>query len=185
MSPEVEKGLDELTRDLENVVEEIRVFSQGLHPDLLTRSGLGPSIRSLARRSAIPVEVDITDRVRYPEAVEIAVYFAVSEGLANATKHSQASVVSIRIDFDGSDVRASISDDGIGGASLKGGSGLIGIVDRLEALGGHVLLDSPPNGGTTITVTLPSPANVPVTSEDPVGVADSDRAASTITTPAG
>jgi signal transduction histidine kinase len=185
MSPEVEKGLDELTRDLENVVEEIRVFSQGLHPDLLTRSGLGPSIRSLARRSASPVEVDITDRVRYPEAVEIAVYFAVSEGLANATKHSQASVVSIRIDFDGSDVRASISDDGIGGASLKGGSGLIGIVDRLEALGGHVLLDSPPNGGTTITVTLPSPANVPVTSEDPVGVADSDRAASTITTPAG
>jgi len=126
MSPEVEEGLDELARDLENVVEEIRLFSQGLHPELLTRSGLGPSIRSLARRSAIPVEVEAPDRVRFLEAVEIAIYFAVSEGLANATKHSHASVVSIRISFDGSDVRATVSDDGVGGASLTGGSGLIG-----------------------------------------------------------
>jgi signal transduction histidine kinase/DNA-binding NarL/FixJ family response regulator len=166
MSSEVEEGLDELARDLENVVEEIRLFSQGLHPDMLTRSGLGPSIRSLARRSAIPVEVDAPDRVRYLETVEIAIYFAVSEGLANATKHSHASVVSIRITFDGSDVRATVSDDGIGGASLSGGSGLIGIIDRVEALGGRVTLDSPANVGTTITVTLPSSVCGLVNSED-------------------
>jgi signal transduction histidine kinase len=166
MSPEVEEGLDELARDLENVVEEIRLFSQGLHPDMLTRSGLGPTIRSLARRSAIPVEVDAPDRVRCLEAVEIAIYFAVSEGLANATKHSHASVVSIRISFDGSDVRATVSDNGVGGASLTGGSGLIGIVDRVEALGGRVTLDSPANVGTTITVTLPSSVCGLVNSKD-------------------
>jgi signal transduction histidine kinase/DNA-binding NarL/FixJ family response regulator len=155
-SREMEKGLDELARDLEIVIEEIRVFSQGLHPALLSRSGLGPSLRSLARRSAIPVEFEVEDGIRLPELVEIAIYFAVSEALANATKHSRASSVSIRIDFDGFHVLAAVSDDGIGGASLSGGSGLIGLVDRIEALGGHVNLNSPANGGTTVTVTLPN-----------------------------
>jgi signal transduction histidine kinase len=140
---------------LERVIEEIRVFSQGLHPMLLARSGLGPSLRALARRSPIPVRLDVAGVPRLPEPVETAVYYVVSEALANAAKHSQSSEVSVIVVCDAAGVRVTAADDGAGGAALGGGSGLIGLVDRVEALGGRFTLDSPAGQGTTISIELP------------------------------
>ena len=147
--------IDELERDLDAVVEEIRHFSQGLHPALLSRAGLGPSLRELVRRSPLPVAMDVNADPRPPEPIESAVYYVVSEALANATKHSQASKVSVSVSRDDDGMHATIADDGIGGAAIPGSSGLIGLVDRIEALGGSLTLDSPPGEGTTISIELP------------------------------
>jgi signal transduction histidine kinase len=152
---EVEAGLDEVARDLEGVLEEVRVFSQGLHPALLARSGLGPSLRALARRSPIPVKLDVAGGPRLPEPIETAVYYVVSEALANAAKHSQASEVSVTVIVDGAGVRATVADDGVGGAAPARSSGLIGLVDRVEALGGRFALESQVGRGTTISIELP------------------------------
>src|ERR1017187_3355995 len=154
LRPEVQAMLDEVTRDLENVLDEIRVFSQGLHPALLSRSGLGPSLRALARRSPVTVNLDAARCPRLPEPIETAVYYVISEALANAAKHSQASEISVTVVSDGA-VRATVSDNGVGGAALESGSGLIGLVDRVEALGGRFALDSPVGRGTTISIELP------------------------------
>jgi signal transduction histidine kinase len=151
---EAQAGLDEVAHDLEGVLEEIRVFSQGLHPALLARSGLGPSLRALARRSPIPVILDVTGGPRFPEPVETAVYYVVSEALANAAKHSRASEVCVAVFLDGAWVRANVGDDGVGGAALGRSSGLIGLVDRVEALGGRFTLESPAGLGTTISIEL-------------------------------
>jgi signal transduction histidine kinase len=155
LPPEVQAGLGEVARDLESVLEDIRVFSQGLHPALLARSGLGPSLRALARRSPIPVNLVVTRGQRLPEPIETAVYYVVSEALANAAKHSQASEVSVAVVMNSDGVRATVSDDGVGGSSLARGSGLIGLVDRVEALGGNFALESPAGRGTTISIELP------------------------------
>jgi signal transduction histidine kinase len=152
---EVQMGLDEVARDLEGVLEEIRVFSHGLHPALLAQSGLGPSLRALARRSTIPVNLDVAGGPRLPEPIETAVYYVVSEALANAAKHSQASEVSVTVVSDVAGVRATVADDGVGGAALGRSSGLIGLVDRVEALGGRFALESPVGRGTTISIELP------------------------------
>ena len=152
---EAQAGLDEVARDLEGVLEEIRGFSQGLHPALLARSGLAPSLRALARRSPIPVHVDVAGGPRLPEPVETAVYYVVSEALANAAKYSQASEVSVTVVPGQAEVRATVADDGVGGAALARGSGLIGLIDRVEALGGRFALESPVGRGTTISIELP------------------------------
>jgi signal transduction histidine kinase len=149
------KGLDEVAHDLDGVLEEIRVFSQGLHPALLSRSGLSPSLRALARRSPISVDLDADAIPRLPEPVETAVYYVVSEALANAAKYSRATVVSVAVAADPERVTATVADDGVGGATLGRGSGLIGLVDRVEALGGRLTLDSPAGRGTTVSIELP------------------------------
>ena len=155
LPPEVQAGLDEVAHDLEGVLEEIRVFSQGLHPALLARSGLGPSLRALGRRSPIRVNLDVAGDARFPEPVETAVYYVVSEALANAAKHSKAAEVSVTVISDTIGVRATVADDGVGGAALGGSSGLIGLVDRVEALGGRFALESPVGRGTTLSIELP------------------------------
>jgi signal transduction histidine kinase len=140
---EAQAGLDEVARDLEGVLEEIRGFSQGLHPALLARSGLAPSLRALARRSPIPVHVDVAGGPRLPEPVETAVYYVVSSEVSVIVVPGQA------------EVRATVADDGVGGAALARGSGLIGLIDRVEALGGRLALESPVGRGTTISIELP------------------------------
>jgi signal transduction histidine kinase len=152
---EVRAGLDDVASGLDNVIEEIRVFSQGLHPALLSRAGLGPSLRELARRSPIPVHVYAARVARLPEPIETAIYYVVSEALANAAKHSEAAEVSVSVTSDTASVRCAIADDGTGGATLGRGSGLIGLVDRVEALGGRFSLDSRAGHGTTISIELP------------------------------
>src|SRR5262249_46087220 len=139
----------------EAVLEEVRVLSQGLHPALLSRAGLGPSLKVLARRSPIPVEVYVEVNERPPPSIETAVYYVVSEAITNPIKHSEASRTSVIVADDALDLRASVADDGVGGAELGTGSGLIGLHDRVEALGGRVVLESPVGAGTTISVALP------------------------------
>jgi len=135
----VEEGLEEILADL-------REISHGLHPPLLSRVGLGPSLQALARRSPIPLQLDIDLPERPAEALETALYYVVSEALTNSIKHSHASGISVAISSD-TKLRASIVDDGIGGADPGGGSGLTGLQDRVDALGGRFVVESPARVG--------------------------------------
>jgi PAS domain S-box-containing protein len=118
------------------ILEEVQEISRGIHPAILTTGGLGPALRTLARRSAVPVELDLSISGRFPEAVKVAVYFVVSEALTNAAKHARASVVRIELAAPDAAVVLAIDDDGVGGADPERGSGLIGLRDRVEALSG-------------------------------------------------
>src|SRR5215469_1208067 len=141
---------------LTEVIDELREISRGLHPAILDRGGLGPALRVLARRAPIPVEVNVRVRGRLPEQVEAAVYYVVSEALTNAAKHARASVAQVDVDVDDDVVvRLLVRDDGVGGADSSGGSGLIGLADRVEAAGGRLVITSPPGGGTTLAATIP------------------------------
>jgi signal transduction histidine kinase len=121
----------------------------------LTEGGLAPALKALARRSAIPVELDVQCERRLMDGVEVAAYYTVSEALTNAAKHSDASRVVITVrDADGT-LRLSIRDDGAGGADPGRGSGLIGLRDRVEALGGTIVVESPAGAGTRLDVEIP------------------------------
>jgi signal transduction histidine kinase len=140
---------------LADAVEELRVISQGLHPAILERAGLGPALRALARRAALPVELSVGLSGRLPERVEVAAYYVVSESLANAAKHARASIVKVDIRVADQELRLLVRDDGAGGADPSGGSGLIGLSDRVEAVGGSIEITSPHGGGTSLLVTIP------------------------------
>ena len=157
VSPDLQQALEDVSTDIDGVLEEMRVFSQGLHPALLSRAGLGPSLRTLARRSPIAVVPAFGEVPRLPEAVESAIYYTVSEALANASKHSQASRIDLSVEVANTEVLAVIEDNGVGGALIGGGSGLIGLVDRAEALGGTLTLTSPTGHGTRIELCIPRP----------------------------
>jgi PAS domain S-box-containing protein len=147
--------LSQVVEGLVGVVSELQEVSRGLHPAILSRGGLGPALKSLARRSGVPAELEVTDVGRLPEAVEVAAYYIVAEALTNAAKHAHASVVWIAIDVDDSYLRLVIRDDGVGGADPSRGSGLIGLQDRVAALGGTLAVRSEPGAGTALTVHLP------------------------------
>jgi len=155
VSETLREDLGQVTEDLEDVLEEIRVFSQGLHPLILARAGLGPSLRTLARRSPIPVELAALPAERFPASIETAVYYAVSESLANVAKHSGAAMVRVSVTAEPNRITVAVVDDGSGGALISEGTGLIGLVDRVEALGGRLALSSPPGEGTTVRIELP------------------------------
>jgi PAS domain S-box-containing protein len=148
-------GLARIERELEGVLDDVRELSRGLHPALLSQSGLSAAIKALVRRSAVPAEVDLAVDRRLPTSIEIAAYYVVSEALANAAKHAGASLVRVVADVAYDRLRLTISDDGVGGAVFETGSGLTGLVDRVEALGGRLTLDSPPGRGTAISIELP------------------------------
>jgi GAF domain-containing protein len=147
--------LSRIGEDLDEVLEDLRKISRGLHPAILSEAGLKPALKALARRSAVPVELDIRVEARLPESIEVAAYYVVSEGLANAVKHAHASSAKIEVEAVEGDVRLSIRDDGCGGADPDRGSGLIGLKDRVEAQGGTISVVSPPDEGTMLHVTLP------------------------------
>src|SRR5262249_46823419 len=136
-------------------LEDVRELSRGLHPAMLSRNGLGAAVKVLARKSPIPVHVEVELDPPPPEPVETAIYYVVSEALTNAIKHSRADTISVTIRGDGSTVRAAIVDDGVGGAMAGVGSGLTGLSDRVEALGGRFTLESRPESGTALTFELP------------------------------
>lgn len=155
-------GLDQIRSELSHVVEgladaqhELRETSRGIHPAILSDSGVGPAVKALARRSRVPVDLDVRVPRRLPEQIEIAAYYVVSEMLTNAAKHANAAAVHVGLETVGPVLRVSISDDGIGGADPSNGSGLVGIRDRVEALGGTIFMQSPPGAGTRLTVELP------------------------------
>jgi signal transduction histidine kinase len=147
--------MEALRLAVEAVHEELRVFSRGLHPSILSHGGLAAALRSLANASPLPVTVDSNLEHRLPEGVEVTAYYVVSEALANAAKHAQASTVLVQVDLVGSRLRIEVRDDGRGGALQSRGSGLVGLRDRVEARSGTMTVTSPPGAGTTIQVDLP------------------------------
>jgi PAS domain S-box-containing protein len=153
---------DRLRDKLSNVVDglvavstELQEISRGIHPAILSKGGLGPAIKTLARRSAVPVDLDLNVDRRLPESVEVAAYYVVAEALTNAAKHAQARGVEVAAVAGECELHLTISDDGVGGAVAGTGSGLIGLKDRVEALAGRLGISSPPGNGTTLTVTIP------------------------------
>lgn len=153
--PEIRTQLAGAARELTVALDELRELSRGIHPAILTEGGLAPALKALARRSPVPSEVSVDIPARLSERVEVCAYFVVSEALANTAKHAAASEVWIdaRVIADSLDV--SVRDDGKGGAELTHGSGLAGLVDRVEALGGTISVTSPPGEGTTLEMVLP------------------------------
>lgn len=140
---------------LRTASDELRELAHGVHPAILSRGGLRPALRDLGRRAPLPVEVHVDVPVRLPQAVEIAAYYTVAEALTNAAKHAQASVVTVNVDTDATSLRISVADDGVGGASLDAGSGLLGLEDRVAALGGKLRLTSTAGAGTTMVAEMP------------------------------
>jgi len=150
--------LSRIGEELDEALEDLRKISHGLHPAILSEGGLKPALKALARRSAVPVELDVRIETRLPEGIEVAAYYVVSEGLANAVKHADASVAKVEVEAVEDNVRLSIWDDGRGGADPARGSGLIGLKDRVEAQGGTISVVSPPDEGTRLHVSLPGGA---------------------------
>jgi signal transduction histidine kinase len=147
--------LSRIAMGLADAVEDLQEISRGIHPAILSQGGLGPALRTLARRSAIPVELDLATDTRLPESIEVAAYFVASETLANATKHAQASLIEVSLAPRNGSLMLSIRDDGVGGADPARGSGLVGLTDRVEALGGSIRVSSRPGEGTHVTAELP------------------------------
>jgi signal transduction histidine kinase len=147
--------LEQAERELAAVLDELREVSRGLHPPQLSLGGLRAALPALARRSPIPVNLEVELDERPPAPIETAVYYVVSEAFANAIKHSGASRLSVAVARTETTLRATIADDGVGGAAPGRGSGLIGLKDRVEAVGGRTILDSPPGRGTMISIELP------------------------------
>jgi signal transduction histidine kinase len=137
------------------VIDDLQEISRGIHPAILSRAGLPMALRTLGRRSAIPVELDVRIDGRLPEAVEVGAYYVISEMLTNAAKHARATVVEVEAEAVDGMLRLCVRDDGIGGADPERGSGLVGLKDRVEALGGTFSVHSPPGGGTTVSCELP------------------------------
>ncbi|MEV4861211.1 nitrate- and nitrite sensing domain-containing protein [Streptomyces ossamyceticus] len=153
---ELGRQLDHLGKGLDDTFQDLIQVARGIHPAVLSKGGLGPALRSLARRSAIPVELDLRlSTPRFPEPVEVAAYYVMSECLTNAVKHARASVVTVTAEDTGGVLEVVIHDDGAGGAEPGRGSGLIGLIDRVEAIGGRLTVTSPPGSGTTLGVRLP------------------------------
>jgi signal transduction histidine kinase len=147
--------LEQMERGLKEMIEEVREISRGLHPAILSEAGLGPALKSLARRSAVPVELDVRLEGRLPPTIEVAAYYVVSEALTNTAKHAKASVAKVAVEKREGLLRIEVSDDGSGGADPRRGTGLIGLTDRVEALGGKIVFSSPPSEGTTMIAALP------------------------------
>jgi signal transduction histidine kinase len=147
------RELSAIAHGLDSVLEELRQISRGLHPAILSEAGLGPAVRALARRSPVPVEVDVQVDSRLSERVEITAYYTVAEALANAAKHAEPSVVHVQMSTSGRILRIVVADDGIGGADPRG-SGLLALADRVATLNGRLLIESPKGEGTKIIAEL-------------------------------
>ena len=156
---EVRSELSDTARGLAAAVENLQEIARGIHPAVLSNRGLNTALRGLGRRAGLPVQLDADVPDRLPDPVEVATYYVVSEALTNATKHARASTVRVHVRAVDGEVDLVISDDGAGGADPNRGSGLIGLTDRVEALGGSIDVDSPPGGGTTLRVTIPFDRN--------------------------
>jgi signal transduction histidine kinase len=141
----------------ERATAELRALSHGIMPAALTHGGLRAGIESLAGHVALPVEVEVPPE-RLPPALETTAYFIVAEGLTNVVKHAGAHSARVRAVVDERALRLEVRDDGTGGADRTRGSGLVGLADRVDALGGTITITSPPGEGTAIVVELPQGA---------------------------
>jgi signal transduction histidine kinase len=149
------RQLSDIGCGLSGVSEDLREISRGIHPAILSKGGLRPALKTLARRSPVPVDLDLAIDRRFAESVEVATHYVVAEALTNAAKYAQASEVTLSARADDDNLTLSIRDDGVGGADSRKGSGLIGLKDRVEALGGHLEVISPAGAGTSLYASIP------------------------------
>jgi signal transduction histidine kinase len=152
---ELARGLDEVAAGLNAALEELREIARGIHPAVLADGGLRPALKALARRSTVPVTLRVQVTGRLPAPVEIAAYYVVSEALTNMAKHADAHAADVEVVAGEGILRVCVRDDGCGGAVLGDGSGLVGLMDRVEAFNGQVTLHSPPGKGTTLEARIP------------------------------
>ena len=153
--PEYRATLARAVEGLTNVLNDLREVARGIHPAILAEGGLGPALKTLARRSAVPVELELPSELELPERIEVAAYYIVSEAMTNAAKYARAPVVHVAVEVGEHQLRLCVRDDGRGGADPDRGSGLVGLKDRAEAMGGTMCLRSPLDVGTSIEVDLP------------------------------
>jgi signal transduction histidine kinase len=165
---ELSAELDRVAAGLSDALDELREMARGIHPAILAEGGLAPALKALARRSPIPVDLVMRVESGLPEPVEISAYYVVSEALTNAAKHADASAAAVTVEAADAVLSVTVHDDGVGGADFTRGTGLVGLKDRVEALGGRISLDSPRGAGTTLRAEVPltgangvSPANAP------------------------
>jgi signal transduction histidine kinase len=157
---ELKHQMSRIASGLAEVSMELQEISRGIPPAILAKGGLAMAIQALARRSPVPVQLDVALTNRLPEPIQIAAYYLVAEALTNTTKHAHAATVHVQLDTHDTDaadpvLRVWVRDDGRGGADPHGGSGLVGLTDRVDALGGRLWLHSPPAGGTTVRAEFP------------------------------
>jgi signal transduction histidine kinase len=153
--PQLRTELAQVVTGLTDALDDLQELSRGIHPAILSQGGLGPALSTLADRSAVPVELSTQLGARLPDQVEVAAYYVVSEALANAAKHARASVALVEVAERGGSLHLTIRDDGVGGADPARGSGLVGLTDRIQALGGTITVHSPAGEGTELLVELP------------------------------
>ena len=147
--------ISDVVTGLVGISDELREMSHGIHPAILSKGGLGPALNTLARRSPVPVNLDVDVTRRLLDYVEVAGYYVVAESLTNVAKHAQAARVEVAANAENDTLCLSIRDDGVGGADTGKGSGLIGLVDRVEALGGQIVITSHLGEGTSLDVRIP------------------------------
>jgi signal transduction histidine kinase len=153
--PELLAQLCHVDDELRALLADLREIARDVHPAILSEGGLGHALKALARRSTLPVRLELGAMERLRQPVEVAAYYVVSEALANATKHANASVAHVDLEVRSGTLRLAIGDDGVGGADPQRGAGLLGLADRVEALGGTIAVTSPPGAGTSMVVELP------------------------------
>jgi len=152
---DIQARISETVRGLQDVVEGIQEISRGIHPAIVSRGGLEAAVKALGRRSPVPVELDVRGERRISEQAEVAAYYVVSEALTNVVKHADASFASVSLVFDDSSLHLVIADDGVGGADPSAGSGLVGLSDRIQALGGRFEIATQAGVGTRLAMTIP------------------------------
>ena len=150
-----QERLSHAVEELTSVLDGLREIALGIHPAILAEGGLAPALKTLARRSPVPVELDLQVDGRLAERVEVAAYYVVSEALTNAAKHARASNIRVDVAVEDDVLRVAVRDDGLGGADARGGSGLLGLKDRAEAIGGSFCVESTRGAGTSLTAELP------------------------------
>jgi signal transduction histidine kinase len=183
--PELAGRLASVRAGLAGTLDDLRELSRGIHPAILTEGGLGPALKALARRSPVPVQLELAVGERLADRVEVGAYYIVSEALTNAAKHARASRIDVTADVDAGLLRMTVRDDGVGGADPARGTGLTGLSDRVAALGGTVAVTSPPDGGTSLRVELPAARAPRGDGTGPPAAARQARRARTSSRPSG
>jgi signal transduction histidine kinase len=149
------ESIDGLIAELKSAIDDLRELARGIHPAILTEEGIAGAVASLADRSAVPVRIERAPGRRFPDAVEATAYFVVAECLANVAKYASATRATVSITASDGILDVEVADDGIGGADVARGSGLRGLIDRVEAVGGRLTVQSPPGGGTVVRAEVP------------------------------
>jgi signal transduction histidine kinase len=149
--------LDEASEQLMRALAELRELARGIHPAVLTERGLAPAIVALADRAPVPVEILDLPEERLPGPTEAAAYFTVSEALTNVAKYAGATRAWVHVAPHDGHLEVEVGDDGVGGADIDAGSGLLGLRDRIAAVDGSIALESPPAAGTILRARLPLP----------------------------